>query len=504
LKLLVQQGRIDRIRGEILLAGIFEGQNIAGGAAAAIDAAGRGVIKTCMAGGDFTGKLYQTLPLYPAGGLRAKRVLVVGLGREKECTPERVRGAAAAAARAVRDMGVRSCIMPLSFIPADTMPSADKAAALVEGALLGLYQFREFKTRNSNNAKKIDACTLLAGDARELREAKKGARRAEIISAAVYTARDLVSRPGNSATPSYLARAARDMAKKERLSCRIIDRQGALKLGMGAFLSIARGSDEPAKFIVLEYKPKAKKRADTVVLIGKAITFDSGGISLKPAKDMDEMKTDMAGGAAVIGALQAAAGLALPLHVVGIIPATENLPSGHALKPGDVIRSMSGKTIEIISTDAEGRLVLADALTYAARYKAAAVIDLATLTGACIIALGNEASGLMGTSAALIEKIRAAGEKPGEKVWHLPLWPEYGELIKSDIADMKNVGGRAAGSITAGCFLKEFAGKPPWAHLDIAGTAWTKKAKPYTPKGATGVGVRLLTELLESWTARAG
>jgi leucyl aminopeptidase len=240
------------------------------------------------------------------------------------------------------------------------------------------------------------------------------------------------------------------------------------------------------------------------VLIGKAITFDSGGISIKPAQGMEEMKTDMAGGAAVLGALQAAAGLKLPAHVVGIIPATENMPSGHALKPGDIIKAMSGKTIEIISTDAEGRLILADSLTYAQRYKPAAIIDLATLTGACVIALGHAASGLMSTDEKLIKKIQAAAEATGEKVWPLPLYEEYAEQLKSDVADLKNTGGRPAGTITAGCFLKEFAGTVPWAHIDIAGTAWAAKPLPYIPKGASGVGVRLLVELLEQWVKAAG
>jgi leucyl aminopeptidase len=273
----------------------------------------------------------------------------------------------------------------------------------------------------------------------------------------------------------------------------------AEKLGMGSFLSVARGTDEPARFIILEHKPRVKKSIPTVVLVGKAITFDSGGISMKPASNMEEMKTDMAGGAAVLGTLQAIAEQKPPVHVVGLVPATENLPSGHALKPGDIVKPMSGKTIEIISTDAEGRLILADALTYALRYKPSAIVDMATLTGACIIALGNEVSGIMGNNDNLIEKIRSAAEVTGEKVWQLPLWEEYGELIKSDIADIKNAGGRPAGTITGGYFLKEFVGETPWVHIDIAGTAWTKKDRPYIPKGATGVGVRLLVEVIENW-----
>ena len=427
----------------------------------------------------------------------------MGLGKEKEFTRDRLRGSAACACRYARDMGLKSLAVPLSFPQPANMELREKARDLAEGALLGVYQFKEFMTKKNNGGdKKITTLTLLVNTARELAAAQDGAKKAEVTAEAVYLARDLVSRPGNNATPSFLAGTAREIAKKSGLACKVIDAHEAGRLGMGSFLSIAKGSHEPAQFIILEHKPGLKKQLPVIVLIGKAITFDSGGISLKPAKDMEEMKTDMAGGAAVMGALLACARLALPVHAVGIIPATENLPSGHALKPGDIVTSLSGKTIEIITTDAEGRLILADALTYAQRYKPSAIIDLATLTGACVIALGSDVSGLMGTDDGLIEKIRSAAEKTGEKVWQLPLWDEYGVLIKSDIADLKNTGGRAGGAITAAYFLKEFSEKTPWAHLDIAGTAWTKTAKPYIPKGATGVGVRLLVELLESW-ARA-
>jgi leucyl aminopeptidase len=267
------------------------------------------------------------------------------------------------------------------------------------------------------------------------------------------------------------------------------------KIGMGAILGVARGSLEPPRFIILEYG-RARKGRRPIVLVGKSITFDSGGISLKPSEKMEQMKDDMSGGAAVLGALRAIAQLKLPLHVVGLLPATENMPSGTAIKPGDILKSLSGKTIEVINTDAEGRLCLADALTYAARYKPEAIIDLATLTGACVVALGNYAIGVMSRSPELMERIKRAGERSGERVWELPLWEEYNEQIKSDIADLKNVGGRGAGSITAGLFLHKFVGDYPWVHLDIAGTAWIETDRPYCPKGATGVGVRLLVEYL--------
>ena len=504
MKIQVKKGFIANERSEAVVAGVFEETKKLAGAAAALDRAADGLIAGMLKSGDFRGKLHKTATLYPEKELHLKRIVLVGLGKEKDFTRDKLRGAAAAAARAVRDLGAASMLLPLDF--ASTGLSAQhNAQTLVEGVMLGLYQFKEFKTKsNGNGDKPIAACTLLAGSAAELAGAKKGAAHAEAVSRAVCLARDLVNRPANTATPRHLAQTARSIAAQYGIACTVLDARQAEKLGMGAFLSVARGSDEPARFIVLDYKPNTKKPAPAIALVGKAITFDSGGISIKPAQGLEEMKTDMAGGAAVLGAVQAAAALKIPVHVVGIVPATENMPSGHALKPGDIIKALSGKTIEIITTDAEGRLILADALTYAQRYKPEAIIDLATLTGACIIALGHAASGLMGTDDTLIKKIKAAAEATGEKVWHLPLYEEYAEQLKSDVADLKNAGGRPAGAITAGYFLKEFAGDKPWAHLDIAGTAWAAKPLPCTPKGASGVGVRLLVELLEQWGDTAG
>lgn len=499
MKLQVKKGYLAAEKSEAVIAGVFEGTKKLTGAAATLDWAMGGIVSDLLKNGDFKGAIHKTATLYPKE-LNLKRIILVGLGKEKEFTPDKLRGAAAAGARAVRDLGVSSLLVPLDFARTG-LSSQHSAQALVEGMLLGLYQFKECKTKkNGRKDKAIATSTLLAATDDELPGAKKGAQQAQSIAKAVYLARDLVSRPSNMATPEHLARAAKTIAAQHRLTCSVLDIKQLEKLKMDAFAAVARGSDTPARFIILEYKPRLKKTAQAIVLVGKAITFDSGGISIKPAHGMEEMKTDMAGGAAVLGAVQAAAALKLPVHVVGLIPATENMPSGHALKPGDVVESMSGKTIEIISTDAEGRLILADALTYARKYKPAAVIDLATLTGACVIALGHTASGLMSTDDKLLEKIRAAADATGEKVWPLPLYEEYAEQIKSDIADLKNTGGRPAGTITAGYFLKEFAGEFPWAHLDIAGTAWTAKPRPYTPKGATGVGVRLLLELLSRWS----
>jgi len=307
--------------------------------------------------------------------------------------------------------------------------------------------------------------------------------------------RDMISAPSNEMTPSIMAQKAQEVAKRKNVTCTVLDRKKMQELGMNALLAVASGSQEEPKFIILEYSGGRKKDAP-VVLVGKGLTFDSGGISLKPSDKMEEMKTDMSGGAAVIAALRAAADLKLPLNIVGLVPATENLPDGRAYKPGDILRSYSGKTIEVLNTDAEGRLVLADTLAYSARFRPAAVVDVATLTGACVIALGEEVIGMLGTDEELKREIRNAGEKTGERVWELPLWENYHEQIKSDIADYKNTGGRPAGTITAAAFLSKFVGDFPWVHLDIAGPAWTTKDKAYIPKGASGIPVRLLVEFL--------
>jgi leucyl aminopeptidase len=299
-------------------------------------------------------------------------------------------------------------------------------------------------------------------------------------------------------TPGKMAEIALNLSKEYKFRCEVLSPSDLEKLKFGALLAVAQGSQQPAKFIVMEHMPE-KKRKGTIVLVGKAITFDSGGISIKPSEGMWEMKGDMAGGAAVIATMACAARESIPVHLIGLVPATENLPSGTAYKPGDIIKSYSGKTIEIISTDAEGRLILADALAYAQKYEPKAILDIATLTGACVIALGHIVAGLLGNDQRLLNKVKRSAEKTGEKVWELPLHEEYDEQIKSDLADMKNSGGRPAGTITAAAFLKKFVGKTHWAHLDIAGRDWEEKSKPYIPKGPVGFGVRLFLEFLRNW-----
>jgi leucyl aminopeptidase len=371
--------------------------------------------------------------------------------------------------------------------------------AVAEGALLGLYQYTPFKTVDRENLKNMEQLNIIAPE-KDFSLIEATIKKAQVITQAVYFTRDLVSAPGNEMTPSILAKKAQEIARRKSVTCKVMDKVKMKGLGMNSLLGVASGSNQAPKFIILEYFGNKKGKAP-IVLVGKGLTFDSGGISIKPAEKMDEMKTDMSGGAAVMGAIMAAADLQLPLNIVGLIPATENMPSGTAYKPGDILKSFSGKTIEVINTDAEGRLILADALAYASKYKPAAIIDVATLTGACIIALGDDVIGMLGTDDKLKNEINKAAQATGELVWELPLWESYSELIKSDIADYKNSGGRAAGTITAAAFLSKFVGDFPWAHLDIAGPAWSDKDKTYIPKGASGVTVRLLVEFLRN---RAG
>jgi len=425
-------------------------------------------------------------------------VLVVGIGKEKDLSRDTLRQLAGTAAKVARARGFRRVVVPL--LAGRAFGTAEDAAqALAEGAHLGLYRYDQLRTvPKHEQAKRLDVVTLLAERSSEVPVARRGVANADVIADAVSLARDLITGPSNLVTPTYLADQARAIAKRCKLTCTVIPFAQLKRRGFGGIVGVAQGSPHPAQFIVLEYVPGRAKA--TFALCGKGITFDSGGISIKPAGKMEEMKYDMAGAAAVLGTVQAAATLKLPYRVVGIIAATENMPSGTAQKPGDVLKTLSGKTVEVINTDAEGRLVLADCLHYAKRYKPDAVVDLATLTGACVVALGTYAIGLLSKDERLVDRLTKAGEETHERVWRLPLWDEYRPMINSDIADIKNVSDTGqAGTITAGKFLEEFAQGLPWAHLDIAGTAWNHKEQPYIPKGAVGIGVRLLVQLMQDW-----
>ena len=431
--------------------------------------------------------------------IRGRWVLVVGLGKAKDLSLERVRQFAGTAAKVVRARRFTRLTLPVLRERNLGSPAA-AAQALTEGALLGLYRYDSLRKLPKHEAgRRIDAITLVVERAGDAAAAKRAVAKAEVLAGAVSFVRDLINGPSNIVTPTYLANQARAMAKQFRLKCQVIPFAKLKRLGFGGLVGVAQGSVHPAQFIVLDYSPRGAKQ--TFALCGKGITFDSGGLSLKPALKMELMKYDMSGAAAVLGTIKAAAQLSLPVRIVGIIAATENMPSGTAQKPGDVLKTLSGKTVEVLNTDAEGRLVLADCLHYAKRFAPTATIDLATLTGACVVALGTEAIGLMTNDERLAARINQAGKATYERVWRLPLWDEYGPAMKSDIADLRNVTNTGeGGTITAGKFLEAFTEGMPWAHLDIAGTAWTDKEKPYIPKGAVGLGVRLLITLIENWS----
>jgi leucyl aminopeptidase len=462
-----------------------------------VDQALSGAIGALVSDGDLKGKLNEIAVLYPRGAISAGRVIVVGLGKAEEFTLDKARQAAGTAAKKARDLGAKSIATIAFGAGAGGLDVQSAGQATVEGVLLGLYEFRIHKSKPAEHGT-VESLMLVESDPAKLAEVEAGARVGRILADATNLSRDLVNQPSNHMTPHSLADAARVMASQNKLHCQVMSLEQMAELGMGALLGVTRGSDEPPQFIILEHKPDAGR---PVILIGKGITFDSGGISIKPSERMEEMKSDMAGAAVVVGAMQAVAQLDLPLHIVGMAPACENLPSGHAYKPGDVLKAMNGKTIEVISTDAEGRLILADALCYAARYNPTAVIDLATLTGACVIALGDMvAAGIFSNDDTLSLKLREAGASAGEKLWPLPLYEEYKDKIRSEVADMKNTGGRYGGVGTSAILLKEFTSYP-WAHLDIAPMALSDSSGPYMPKGATGFGVRTLIEFLRGRVA---
>ena len=441
--------------------------------------------------GEFTGKLNRTIMIHTIGRVAAQRLLLVGLGKRADLSRDRLRQAAGTAVLALRGAGVKKADSALHLAAGG---GEGWLVVAIEGHILGGYSFDQYKTGNESNAV-VEELTLLVTEPAVSDAARLAATESRVVCEAVTVARELVDQPANVATPAFLAERSLEVCGRYGIDCRVMERDEMERNGMKALLAVAKGSSQPPRFVIIEYRGANAKERPTV-LVGKGITFDSGGISLKPREGMEKMKNDMAGGAAVLGAVTAAARLGLPVNLVGLIPAAENLPGGRAYKPGDLLTSMSGKTVEIVNTDAEGRLVLCDALHYAQRYRPAALIDIATLTGACVVALGTFATGLMGNDERLVRALKKAGEASGERVWQLPLWDEYGELLKSDIADLKNAGGPTAGTISAGWFLQQFAGKSKWAHLDIAGTAWEEKGRPYLPKGATGVGVRLLIEYL--------
>ena len=446
---------------------------------------------------DFRGRAGQALLLYPRGALAPRRLLLVGLGKREAVTAESVRRAAAKAVRRARELQVAA----LTIGAVDDLPldAAAVGQAFAEGLALGAYRYWKYRTGlTTEQTFAVESATVYTGDARAA-DLSAGVTAGQAIAGGVALARDLVNSPGYAMTPARMGEEAVALGERLGLKVTVLDKAQLTEQGFGGILAVGQGSSNDPCFIIMEHG--AAGDGPTICLVGKGLTFDSGGLSIKPAEAMDTMKSDMGGAAAVFGAMQTAAELKLPLHVVGLVSSAENMPSGTAYRPGDVVTTLSGKTIEVLNTDAEGRIILSDALFYAQRYNPAAIIELSTLTGAIVIALGSHATGMMATDQALADRVSQAGETSGERVWQLPLWPEYHEMIKSEIADIKNIGGRAGGSITAGAFLAAFVGDYPFVHLDIAGTAWADRpAKPYEAQGGTGVGVRLLAEFLRGYS----
>jgi len=479
----VQKAAPEEVVADLLAVGIFSGEDPPEGLASAA--------RPAVFNEDFTGKRGQSSLLYAGDDLPARRLLLVGLGDRTSFTPDRLRRTAATVARRARTLKAGDVAFVLPTPEGSETSGAARAAA--EGAVLGLYRFEKYKTKNNNDAEGPESFDLVLGGSEDEAAASAGAEVGEKVASGSVLARDLANEPSNTATPEFLAGRAREIGDRYGMTVTVLDRAGIEAEGLTGLATVGRSASNEPRFLVLEHRKGGG--GNPVVIVGKAVTFDSGGISIKPSTGMEDMKFDMGGGAAVLGAMEAVGALDLPLDVVAIVPATENLPGGDAFKPGDVLTMANGKTVEILTTDAEGRLILADALVYARRYDPAAVVDCATLTGACVIALGAHASGLMGNDENLIAEVQTAGETTGERAWPLPLFEEYTEQIKGDTADIKNSGGRGGGALTAGAFLKEFAGFP-WAHLDIAGTAYGKKGNAYTAKGATGAPARLLVEFL--------
>ncbi len=482
---------------DVLIVNEFEGVKHPGGATGAVDKALGGEISKLLASGAINGKLGSTYPIPTYGKIKADEVICVGLGKSGDFDLDKVRIVSDAAIKAAKKCRAKRVATIIHGAGIGGLDARKAAQAVVEGSLLGDYKFKGFKTEIENDEPVIDELVIVDYDPEKIKSIEPGVELAKVLVEGTNKARDLVNSPSNKNTPTHLAEYASSLAKEMKLSCDILGRDEIIKKGMDALYSVSRGSKEEPKVIVLKYNGGGGILHG---LIGKGITFDSGGISLKPSSKLSEMKTDMAGAATVLEVMRVIAKLKPKVNVVAVIPATENMPGGNAYKPGDVIGSLAGKTIEVISTDAEGRLILADAITYAKELGAKKLIDIATLTGGCRVALGDAAAGIMGNDDDLINKLLASSRSTGEKLWRLPLYEEYREYLKSDVADIKNcteTGGKASPSV-GGIFLQKFAGETPWAHIDIGGTAYLEKETAYLTSGATGYGVRLLADYFKS------
>jgi leucyl aminopeptidase len=479
-----------------VVVGIFEAGKLSD-PARTLDQAAKGYLANIIRRGDMSGKSGASLMLHDVAGVKAERVLLIGLGPQAEFNARRYREAVAAAIHTINATGAKDAELHLTAIAVEGCDARFRVQQAVTIAHETAYRFDAMKSRQDSPQPTLRHLTLAVGQP-DVRAAEIAAAQAVAVAQGMALTKDLGNLPPNVCTPRYLATQAREIARRYRMKVQVLEREDMAKLGMGTLLAVALGSAEPPKFIVLEHRGGAKS-SKPVVLVGKGVTFDTGGISIKPAAEMDEMKYDMSGAGTVLGVMKAVGELNLPLNVVGLIPTTENMPGGRATRPGDIVKSMSGQTVEILNTDAEGRLILCDALTYAERFDPAAVIDIATLTGACVIALGHVATGLFANDDALAQEILTAADAAYDRAWRMPLWDDYQDQLKSNFADFANIGGRPAGSVTAACFLARFARKFKWAHLDIAGTAWRSGKE----KGATARPVPLLMQFLTARVRKA-
>jgi leucyl aminopeptidase len=491
---------------QALAVAIFKDEKSDEGLLKELDEATGGIVKSVIESEELKGKEGETIYVHLAGGgdgnFRARRLLLIGVGERESYGAAQIAQLAGTAVRFLRGKNIKT----VGVMTRAEGDAEEASAAAVEGAVMGLFEPDKYRTVEKEK-REIERFVVLAEGA-EADALQRGAEKGRIIGESVNFTRDMANEPGGYMTPTDMASRAQEIAGEFGLSIDVLDEDRMTQEGMGALLGVSAGSEQPAKLIVLKYTPRGTPAdgqggdgagSDLLAFVGKGITFDSGGISLKPGENMEMMKYDMTGGATVIGAMRAIAQLKPSIPVLGVVPCSENLPSGKATKPGDILRAMTGKTIEVINTDAEGRLVLADAIAYAKKLGAKRIVDMATLTGAVSIALGDVHTAILGTDQKLIDDVINAGKEVGEKFWQLPLDKEYSKQIKSDIADIKNVGGRKAGTITAAAFLKEFADDVAWAHLDIAGTAWGDDAKPYRSKGPTGIAVRTLLKLVKHY-----
>ncbi len=486
----IKNGNPEKQRNACVIVGVFEHRKLSE-AAIEIDRVSDGYLASLLRRGDMDGKLGSTLMVHNVPGSLCERVLLVGCGKERDFTDRAYRQAVMASVKALDGTGAADAASFLAELPVKRRDLGWRVEQMVEVTSDAVYRFAHPSCKKAEERRGLSKLIINVPQRNDLRRVEQALHRGLAIAGGVRMAKDLGNLPGNICTPAYLAEQAAELAKSYNLEIEVLERADMEKLGMGSLLSVARGSRQPPKLIVVQYK-KGKASQKPIALVGKGITFDAGGISLKPAGEMDEMKYDMCGAASVLGTLKAVAELDLPVNLVVAIPASENLPDGNASKPGDIVTSMSGQTIEVLNTDAEGRLVLCDAMTYVEKYEPETVVDIATLTGACVIALGHHVSGLFGNDDGLVKELTNAGDESFDRAWHMPMWDEYQDQIKSNFADMANIGGRPGGSITAACFLSRFAKKFRWAHLDIAGTAW----RSGKDKGATGRPVSLLTHFI--------